>query len=457
MTWDFTEVNPLSGSAGNFANHVDWVALCVSAAPSQQTGEVHAGNAAKLDAPLSLVSTDPPYYDNIGYADLSDFFYVWLRRSLRGIHPAVFRSMLVAKGDELVATPYRFDGDREKAETFFEDGLAKAFNRIAAIEDPLYPATIYYAFRQTEARTEDHLLGEAVTSTGWETMLSALLQSGFAITGTWPMRTERSARSLGIGTNALASSIVLVCRPRPDDAPIATRREFIAELRRILPHDLTTLQRENIAPVDFAQASIGPGMRVFSRYARVLEADGSPMSVRTALGIINAELDRHLEAQEGETDPDTRFCVAWFAQFGMREGPSGDADGLARAKVTSIDGLIRAGVLEARGGKTRLLNREEMDREWDPRTDRTLTVWECAQHLIRALESHGGEEAAAALANRMGADLAGRARDLAYRLYSICERKSWAEEARAYNALVTSWPAIQGKMAETGPGQGMLL
>ena len=275
-----------------------------------------------------VISTDPPYYDNIGYADLSDFFYVWLRRSLSTVYPSLFSTLVTPKATELIASPYRHGGSKVRAQCFFEDGLGRAFSRMRETHHHEFPLTVYYAFKQAE--TEDdidsdddlHENGLATASTGWETMLAGLIRSGFGITGTWPMRTELGNRMIGRGTNALASSIVLVCRPRPDNASLATRKEFITALRRELPEALRNLQRGNIAPVDLAQAAIGPGMAVFTRYAKVIESDGSPMTVRTALGIINQVLDEVLAEQEGEFDADTRWALAWFEQFGMGEGPS---------------------------------------------------------------------------------------------------------------------------------------
>jgi putative DNA methylase len=391
-----------------------------------------------------VISTDPPYYDNIGYADLSDFFYVWLRRSLRDVFPDLFSTLLVPKTQELVATPYRFGGDKKKAERFFEQGLGKAFAHMKRTHSPDYPLTVYYAFKQAESdEADDDRKGAShtVASTGWETMLEGLLGAGFLIDGTWPMRSELSNRILASGTNALASSIVLVCRPRPDNAPLATRKEFVARLKRDLPDALKKLQHGSIAPVDLAQATIGPGMAVFSSYAKVLEPDGSAMTVRTALGLINQALDEVLHEQESEYDQDTRWAVAWFEEMGTSPGEYGRAETLSKAKDTSIAGLARAGVLEAKGGKVRLLSREELPEDWDPTQDTRLTVWEVTQHLIRALDTRG-EEGAAALLRQVGLSYGEIARDLAYRLYVICERKKWAQEALAFNSLVVSWPEI---------------
>jgi putative DNA methylase len=394
---------------------------------------------------LPVLCTDPPYYDNIGYADLSDFFYVWLRRSIGKLYPDIFSTLLVPKTQELVATPYRFDGDKDKAKRFFEEGLGMAFAKAHEAQHSDYPLTVFYAFKQSES-AEDGVNGSPVASTGWETMLQGLLKAGFHVDGTWPMRTELSNRPVASGTNALASSIVLVCRKRSEEAPMATRREFVAALRKELPAALRTLTQANIAPVDLAQASIGPGMAVFSRYSKVLEADGSAMPVRAALQIINQELDTYLAEQEGDLDRDTQFCIAWFEQYGMEDAPFGEADVLARAKDTAVEGLVEAGVLAARGGKVRILNRSELPDDWNPTEDTRLTVWECTQHLIRRLEKDG-EEGAALLCARLGGGRGEDARALAYRLYSICDRKGRTEQALAYNTLVTSWPAIQEKVA----------
>jgi putative DNA methylase len=443
MTWDFAEGNVFGPSSGSLDMLVEWIAKAVDRLPAvgsasvQQLDAAHAVQAAR-DA---VVCTDPPYYDNIGYADLSDFFYVWLRRSLGAVYPALFSTLATPKTQELVASSYRFDGDRKEADRFFERGLGEAFSRIREAQHPEYPLTLFYAFKQAESGDG------SLASTGWDTMLTGLLDSGYAVTGTWPMRTERAGRSVSIGTSALASSIVLVCRPRATDAPIATRRELVSALRAELPEALRTLQHGNIAPVDLAQAAIGPGMAIFSRYAKVLEADGGAMTVRAALGLINQALDEILAEQEGDFDSDTRFAITWFEQRGFDEGPYGEADVLARAKDTSTGGLVEAGVLVSRGGKVRLLRRDELDDDWDPATDRRPTVWEAAHHLARRLED-GGEDSAAALLRRLGG-LGTTARELAYRLYTTSERKGWAQDALAYNALVVAWPEIARRVAGT--------
>ena len=442
MTWDFTEANPLDGNM-TFLTCVNWVASSFEA----QRGAHAQGHAIQLDASKSLpltdrapiILTDPPYYDNIGYADLSDFFYVWLRRSLSQVHPQLFSTLLTPKSQELIAAPHRFDGDGEEARSFFEEGLKQAFLQMRGHQHAQYPLTLFYAFKQTET-IEDG----GAASTGWETMLEGLIGSGFVITGTWPMRTERPT-GVKVNTNVLASSIVLVCRPRPEDAPLTTRRDFQSALRQALPDALKELQYSNIAPVDLAQASIGPGMAIFSRYNRVVEANGSPMRVRTALALINQALDEYLAEQEGEYDSDTRWALAWFEQHQFNEGPFGDAEVLARARDTSVQGMVEAGFLYARGGQVRLLGRDELDQDWDPTTDKRLTVWEVTEHLIRRLQDHGESGAGELLAQVGG--LGETVRDLAYRLYTICDRKGWAEEAIAYNSLVASWSEIM-RMAE---------
>ena len=436
MVWDFAEANPFSNSSGNFLLGVEQAAKMVSNTPARGSAVSRQLDATSLDVGLSqlLVCTDPPYYDNIGYADLSDFFYVWLRHSmLSAVYPDLFGTLLVPKAQELVATPYRFGGGKQEARQFFEDGLQQAFQRMHKIATPDYPLTVFYAFKQAETRGSD------TASTGWETMLEGLIQAGFAITGTWPMRTEL-VTSLKKNVSALASSVVLVCRSRADSASLATRRDFLNALSRELPAALKDLQRGNIAPVDLAQASIGPGMAIFSRYQRVLEADGSSMRIRTALALINQALDEYLSEQESEYDADTRWALAWFEQFGFNEGSFGDAETLCKAKNTSVGGMVEAGILEARAGKVRLLRREELGEDWTPGADRRLTVWEVTQHLIRAVQDRG-EGAAAELVSQVGG-LGETARDLAYRLYTLCERKGWAQEALPYNGLVVAWREI---------------
>jgi len=453
MTWDFTEANPFCSSTGSWLSNFDYIGVNLERLPpdAEQGGVGQADATYSQDTVASpLVSTDPPYYDNIGYADLSDYFYIWLRRSLRETYPDLFGTVLVPKSRELVAAPYRFQGDKELARQFFETGLVQAFQQVYRTTHPNYPVTIYYAFKQTESDDA----GTSV-STGWQTMLEGVIQAGFTIVGTWPMRTEQPGGLRVIGQNALTSSIVLACRPRPADAPQTTRRDFLAALQRELAPALRTLQLGNIAPVDLAQAAIGPGMAVCSRYRQVLEADGSPLRVRAALALINQALGEFLAEQEGEYDTDTRWALAWFEQYGHGEGPYGVAETLSKAKNTSPEGLVQAGILEARAGKVRLLRRDELDPDWDPHADRRPTAWEAAHHLIHVLDSQG-EGPAAALLARLGG-LAEPARDLAYRLYTVCERKGWAQEALGYNMLVVAWPRLKDLVARQPARQESLL
>ncbi len=454
MVWDFCEANPFSDSSGSFAGQVGYLAKVIEASPvNVQPAAATQADAARNEAPPPcIVATDPPYYDNIGYADLSDFFYVWLRRALADIHPALFRTLLVPKSAELVATPHRFDGSREKARDFFEAGFRDCMARLRAGHDPAYPLTLYYAFKQAETKRGGDGDG-ATVSTGWETMLAGVIAAGFSVEGTWPVRTEL-AGNLKKRVAALASSIVLACRPRADDAPMQTRRGFSTALRHELPPAIRRLRAENIAPVDLAQAAIGPGMAVFSRNAQVLEANGNPMPVRDALAEINRVLDQTLAEAEGDMDAETRFCVAWFEQYGTAERPYGEAEVLCTAKNTSFDGLRRAGVVAGRAGRVRLKRRDELDPDWDPARDRRIVDWECAQHLVRALtaETGGGVAEAARLVDAMGPERAEKARALAYRLYTLSERKGWNGEALACNILATSWPQIRIAAAQRAAG-----
>jgi len=435
MTWDFPEANPLSEFHCAWKEAYEWVSKSILTLPgigkgavSQQDASVQSTSANKL------VSTDPPYYDNIGYADLADYFYVWLRRSLRPVFPDLFSTMAVPKAEELVATAYRH-GSREKAESFFLKGMTQAMHRLAEQTHPAFPVTIYYAFKQSESDG-----GQGTTNTGWDTFLAAIIEAGFAISGTWPMRTERSARSIGQGTNALASSIVLVCRPRPGNAPTATRRDFLNALKAELPTSLAYLQAGNIAPVDLAQAAIGPGMAVFTRYSKVLDADGKTLSVRSALAIINQILDEALVEQEGDFDADTRWALAWFEQMGFDEGEFGIAEQLSKAKNTAVGGLVDSGIVRSGRGKVSLLRPAELTDDWDPQADKRLTAWETVHRLIQA-QAVAGELGAAAIVAKLGSS-AEIARELCYRLYTLCERKRRAADAIPYNALVQSWPEI---------------
>ena len=441
MTWDFTEVNPFVGAGGDFFEIASKAApKVIGRLPAYPQGFVQQQDVLSLKnlSESPLVSTDPPYYDNVGYSDLSDFFYIWLRKALRGIYTDLFLTVATPKSSELVAEAYRFGGNGEAAKHYFEAGLNQAFEKIISISHDSYPTTVYYAFKQSEES------GQGRVSTGWETMLSSLIYNGFHIRGTWPVRTENPTRALatsGGGTNALASSIVLVCRRRNNNTPIATRRDFLADLKTTMPMALRILQQGSVAPVDLAQAAIGPGMSVFSKYSNVLEADGSSMSVRTALALINQALDEFFAEQEGELDADTRWALAWYEQYGHSEGPFGVAETLSKAKNTSVGGLEQAGILEARAGKVKLLHRSQLTEDWDPTSDKRLTVWEVTQYLIRALD-HGGEAEAAFLLSRIGS-LGESARDLAYRLYTICERKGWSQDALGYNMLVVAWPRLK--------------
>ncbi len=435
MSWDFAENNVFAGSAGDYLVSLENMLKAVDRLPNAGSGNSEQHDARNLSTGAERIfSTDPPYYDNIGYADLSDFFYVWLRRPLRSVFPDLFATIAVPKAEELVATPYRH-GDRDQAESFFLSGMEQALRRIAEQARPSLPVTIYYAFKQAETKQET-----GVASTGWETFLAALIRSGFSITGTWPMRTELSNRMVGMGANALASSIVLVCRRRPPEAAVAGRMEFLDALKEELPPALLELQKAGIAPVDLAQAAIGPGMAVFSRYRSVNHVYGKPLTVREALGHLNEVLDQTLEEQEGDFDGDTRWAVAWFTQYHFDEGEYGDAETLSKAKNTSVAGLVEAGILRSGGGRVRLLRPEELPEDWDPRKDRRLTVWEIVHHLIRVLETDGEMGAARLLRKIRGKREV--ARLLAHRLYAVCDRQERVGEARAYNALVGSWSEI---------------
>lgn len=441
MSWDYAEANPMCDSSGNWMAMVDWSWKALAHTPASQDGYASQKDAqTQTISTNKVVSTDPPYYDNIGYADLSDFFYVWLRKSLRPIFPNLYASIAVPKEQELVATPYRH-GSKEKAEAFFLEGMTQAMHNLAEQAHPAFPVTIYYAFKQAETKND-----EGTSSTGWVTFLDAVLKAGFALTGTWPMRTELSNRMIGAGTNALASSIVLVCRKRATDAPSISRREFIRELNAALPQALDEMTHGGInspiAPVDLSQAIIGPGMAIFSQYSAVLEADGKHMGVKTALQLINRFF------AEDDFEHDTQFCLHWFESMGWAEGKYGDAEVLARAKGTSVNGLQEAGVIENCVGKVRLLKWSELPIDWNPKTDKRLPVWEALHHLIRTL-NHQGETATGALLAAMPS-LMESIRVLSYRLYTLCERKGWTEEARSYNELINAWNGIESAMNDVG-------
>ena len=435
MLWDYGEANPLHDSSGGISTNISVSCRAFScfANSDLQSFACQGDASSQTTSEGKLVSTDPPYYDNIGYADLSDFFYVWLRRSLKAVFPDLFATLAVPKSEELVATPYRH-GTKEKAEIFFLDGMTQAMHRLAEQSHPAFPVTIYYAFKQTEGDG-----AEGTTNTGWDTFLAAIINAGFAISGTWPIRSEMTA-ALKTLSNSLASSIVLVCRKRSVSAPTATRREFITALKAELPQALAHLQRGNIAPVDLAQAAIGPGMAVYTRYSKVLDAEGKPLTVREALALINQTLDEALAEQEGDFDADSRWALTWFEQSGFDEGEYGLAEQLSKSKNTSVAGMVEAGIVESKRGKVRLLRPSELPQDWDPMSDSRLTAWEIVHHLIRVLAS-GGEGAAAALVAKLGAK-AESGRELCYRLYTMCERKKRADDALAYNGLVQSWPEI---------------
>ena len=445
MTWDFTEVNPFSDSCGNWTgNSIDWVVKSLLHLPQMSVPSVaQQADAAKQDITVGkVVSTDPPYYDNIAYADLSDFFYVWLRRALRPVYPKLFATMAVPKAEELVATPYRH-ASKENADIFFLNGMTEAMHRLAEQAHPAFPTTIYYAFKQSD--TTDVGTG----NTGWETFLEAVMRAGFTLTGTWPMSTEKEGRVIGNGANALASSIVLVCRQRDSNAATISRREFLRELKEELRDAVEVMIGgaegiSPVAPVDLAQAVIGPGMAIFSKYSAVLEADGSKMTVHSALMVIN----KMLTEGGDDFDGDTQFCLSWFDELGWAAGEFGQADVLARAKGTSVDGVRDAGVVEAGSGKVRLLKPAEYPADWNPEEDNRTPIWEALHQMIRALQSEG-ETAAGTLLARMP-ERAEPIRNLGYRLYTLCERKGWAEEARGYNELITSWLGIESASHETG-------
>ncbi len=441
MVWDFAENNIFNNAAGDYTVSLNSIVRAINELPA-----CGVGYAKQFDAQSDcrmrsiLVSTDPPYYDNIGYADLSDFFYLWMRRSLRGIYPELFNTMLVPKAEELIATPYRHDGNMEKAKKFFEDGMLTACRQIYQCNRDDLPVTIYYAYKQSDSNES---AGEQISS-GWETMLSAIITSGFSITGTWPMRTEKEGRMISNGTNALASSIILVCRKRPESASVCTRRNFINELKRELRPALQKLQSSNIAPVDLAQSAIGPGIGVYSQYTQVLEADGTPMSVRSALKIINQEIDLYFNEQDSDLDSESRFCVDLYSMLAFNEISFGDANTLANAKGTAVAIIASHGTLFAQKGKVHLIERAELPANINASEP---CIWLLCQQLTYRMEKEGIEGCAKAIVEMYGSN-AERAKDLAYRLYTIAERKKWAQEGYAYNALVVAWPEIQSRAAE---------
>jgi len=440
MVWDFVEINPFSSSVGNVSGHFDWIANAIAALPrSGPGGIVTQQDAGSRSFAGGVIATDPPYYDNIGYSDLSDFFYVWLRRSLRNVHSALLSTMLVPKADELVANPYRHGG-REGARDFFESGFRSVFARARETASPDLPITVYYAFKQSDSD------GDGRSSTGWETLLDGMIRSGWAITATWPMRSERSGRMLSVGTNALASSILLALRPRSQDARTADRRSFIAALHAELPDALRKLQQGAIAPVDLPQAAIGPGMAVFSRYAKVIENDGTTMTVRSALARINEILDQVLNEQEGDFDAATRFAIAWYRQHGYTTGSFGVADGLARARNTAVETLVRDGILTSVASKVTLLAPASMSEDYDVLDDDRVGAWEVLHHLIAFLERGGLPVAGAFLRSAQerpdGAVDIELVKELVFLLFSIAEKNGWVQDALAFNTVATAWPDV---------------
>ena len=451
MVWDYAEANPFSRLSGSWNGQVAWIQNAVASVPSRGFGEILQREAGtRLGDVLSpVVCTDPPYYDNVPYADLSDFFFVWLRHNLVDTWPEETATLLTPKAEELVANPHRA-GNWQEARQHFETGMTMVLDRIATFQHPEFPATIFYAFKQQETKKGDY------ASTGWETFLQGLVDVRLQVGATWPIRTEMSTRLRGMESAALASSVVIACRPRPANAPLATRRELLDALQAELPGAVRLLQDQAIAPVDMAQSAIGPGMAIFSRYAKVLEADGRPMRVRTALGLINESLEEALSQEETEFDADTRWALTWYEQFGQDRGPFGDAETLAKAKNTSVEGVVRGGVAESQAGKVRLLARERADYEWDPTKDTRLTVWKVAQQLAARLED--GEAHAAELLRAVGGGVGDRARRLAYLLYQIADRKGRSDDAGAYkgdavayNGLVQTWHDIARLAGPPGP------
>ena len=434
MIWDFAEANPFSSSTGNWLGQVEWIIKAVVHLPSSQVGEIRQRDAvARLkEIEYPMVCTDPPYYDNIQYADISDFFYVWVRHNLSEIWPDECATLMTPKREELVTNPWR-TSSKQLAKDHFESGMAQVMSQMTRVQRRDLPATFFYAFKQQE--TKDG----GMASTGWETFLQGLVDAGLEITATWPVRTEMGSRMLAMDKSALASSVVLACRPRPDDALLETRGGFMEALREELPEAVGLLQEQAIPPVDMAQSAIGPGMRIFSRYKRVVEANGDTMRVRTALALINEVLEEILSEEETELDADSRFALTWYRQFGFEPGPFGDAETLSKAMNTSVAGVVEAGVAESQGGKVRLLTREELDSEWDPAEDRRLTVWELTQHLVARLDE--SETKAGELLAKAGG-FGDYARHLAYLLYEVANAAGRTEDAVAYNYLVATWNSL---------------
>lgn len=446
ITWDCAESNPFSASTGNWMSMVDWIARAVNHLPASGDAEVIQQDATARVGILSgaVISTDPPYYDNVPYADLSDFYFTWIRRNLSEVWPDECATLATPKQDELVANRY-LAGSKKAAERRFELGMARFMAEVAKTQNPAVPATVYYAYKATESKE-----GE-VRSTGWDTFLQAVVDAGLQVTATWPLRTERGSRPRAHGSNALASSIVLTCRPRSYSAPLSTRGQFMSALRDELPDAVKRLQSGSVTPVDLPQSTIGPGIRIFSRYAKVVEADGSSMSVTDALAVINDVLGEILDGTEAELDPASRFAVTWYAQCGFEEGSSGDADNLARAKNASLAGIEASGIGRARAGAFRLYGRDELACAWDPLEDDRLTVWKATQHMVAALDREESE--AARLLHQLGA-YADRVHQLSYILFKTATESRNANEAASYNGLVNAWPIL--KSMSPGPQQTLL-
>jgi putative DNA methylase len=449
MIWDYAEMNTLLAGSGSFENAIEWESETI-----ERLGfDGDPGHIANLDAATNgyptypvVVSSDPPYYDNIGYADLSDFFYVWLRRSLSRIWPDLFRRLTTPKDQELVATPFRHGGKAE-AEEFFMRGMSDALKAMRKAATDSEPLVIYYAFKQSEASVD------GVTSAGWASFLQAVVDAGLAVDGTWPMRTEQPHGLRVLQANALASSVVLVCRKRGDKAPVVTRAEFLRALKREMPNAIEDIRNAGIGPVDMQQSVIGPGMGVFTRYAKVLESDDSPMSVKTSLSLINRVWEDIKNELDANFDPETQVALAWFASYGYETKKSGELISLANAKAIPNRALFDAGVFKNLHGSTRLTKREELSDDWSPTMDRPVTIWECAQHTVHVLNApDGGGEAAARLVAQMGAKAAD-ARKLAYRLYEISSQKGWSQEALVYNQLAQEWTHLEYLAASAGSGR----
>ena len=453
MVWDFPEANVLGDSSGSWRMTVSNVARSISGPLStyQRLGEssVSQANAATREYPENvIICTDPPYFNNIGYADLSDFFYVWLRLSLQDIYPELFRTLLTPKIEELVATPHRFNGSQTAANEHFENGFKEVFSKISQHHHPEIPMTVFYAYKQEDDEGDDSEGSSGAGATGWEKLLQGMVDTGLQVTATWPIRTEMGNRMIGIGTNSLASSVVLVCRPRATDAGLTDRQGFLRHLRQVLGKKIIELHTGGVLPVDMAQASIGPGMSVFTSYSRVLDSADKTMTVGIALQLINQVLDELQSENESDLDADTRWAVSWFEQNGMNAGPFGDAQNLATARSIAMNAIERSGIIESRSGNVRLLDRSEYPDNWDPKSDKRITVWEVCQHLIRRLDGDGGAIAAASILRQVGG-LGDAARDLSYRLYEIANRNGWADEARAYNNLAAEWPDLVALAAQT--------